>query len=143
MTYKGAQTRWPRERAVRGSGDERRAVIVEPHPAVRAVIEHLLLREGYLVEVREESAANSPPPASGPALLLVSLQAHAGLYVLKSLEPAETLESLASGGETAFPAAATGMHAHLPRPFGVEDVLRAVRAVSGFDGRRKSTAGLR
>jgi hypothetical protein len=40
-----------------------RAVIVEPHPAVRAVLEYLLAREGYAVEARGDIAAGEVRPA--------------------------------------------------------------------------------
>lgn len=138
-------------------GHKRRAVIIEPHPVVRAVLEHILVREGYIVEALDEPATGEPAagasgsparPGPGPALLLVSLKVHDGLYVLQSREPAVALESFSRAegcriGEPELSAAATGMHAHLPRPFGAEDVLRAVRAVSGFDGRRRLPEGLR
>ena len=97
-----------------------------------------MVREGYLVETREK-AGDYPRPGPGAALLLVSLRTDDGLYVLETGDLAGTLDMLAQVGQQELSAAATGMHAYLPRPFGVEDVLRAVRAVSGFDGRRRFT----
>ena len=97
-----------------------------------------MVREGYLVEAGE-NPGDYPTVEPGAALLLASLPTHDGLYVLETRDLARTLESLARVGELELPAVATGMHAYLPRPFGVEDVLRAVRAVSGFDSRRRFT----
>lgn len=110
-----------------------RAVIFEPHPAVRVVLEYLLAREGYSVEARGEA----PFAAPGPALMLVA--AGDGLYVFESRDAAETLE----GMESVVPSSletlrgVTGIQAFVPKPFGAGDVLRVVRAVKGFDGRKR------
>ena len=106
-----------------------------------------MAREGYLVEAREDTGGDGLGSGPGPVLLLASPRMYDGLYVLETRDLAETLRSLTGDGEPGLPAAAvaaaTGMYAYLPRPFGVEDVLRAVQAVSGFDGRRKFTEGPR
>lgn len=52
-----------------------RAVIFEPHPAVRVALEYLLSREGYSVDARGEG----PFAVAGPALMLVAVED--GLYV--------------------------------------------------------------
>ncbi len=110
-------------------------MIYEPHPAVRAVLEHLLLREGYAVEVCGEGRE----AASGPALLLAGAEDGSGLYIFRTQDAAGALPRLSGGvdlpgvpGLKAF-----GIHAFLPKPFGAADVLRVVCAVGGFDGRKK------
>jgi hypothetical protein len=110
-----------------------RAVIFEPHPAVRVVLEYLLAREGYSVEARGEE----PFAAPGPALMLVA--AGDGLYVFESGDAAATLEGLDSGTSSSLETlpGVTGIQAFVPKPFGAGDVLRVVRAVRGFDGRRR------
>ena len=112
-----------------------RAVIVEPHPAVRAVLEYLLAREGYAVETWEVASHVAP----GPTLLLIAAEDGSGLHVVESLDAAETLAQLPRD-ERASPKAlsgVTGIQAFIPKPFGAGDVLRVVRAVRGFDGRRR------
>ena len=112
-----------------------RAVISEPHPAVRAVLEHLLLREGYAVEVCGEDRETAP----GPVLLLVGAEDGSGLYVFRTRDAAGALARLSGGA--GLPGGsdlkAFGIHAFLPKPFGAADVLRIVWVVGGFDGRRK------
>lgn len=112
-----------------------RAVIVEPHLAVRAVLEYLLAREGYTVEARGEA----PFAVPGPALLLVAAEDGSGLYVFESRNAAETLEGLPLDAQTSPEALSgvTGIQAFVPKPFGAGDVLRVMRAVSGFDGRKR------
>jgi hypothetical protein len=136
--YPEGQSDLPAERPV--GGFERsstpktfRVVIVEPHPAVRVVLEYLLAREGYTVETREEASCAAP----GPTLLLIAAEDGSGLHVFESGNAAETLAQLPRG-DRASPGAlsgVTGIHAFVPKPFGTGDVLRVVRAVSGFDGR--------
>jgi hypothetical protein len=112
-----------------------RAVILEPHPAVRAVLEYLLTQEGYAVEARGEA----PFAALGPALLLVATEDRGGLYVFESRDAAETLEGLSHDWRT-FPeelSGVAGIRVFVPKPFGARDVVRVVRVVSGFDGRRR------
>jgi FixJ family two-component response regulator len=115
--------------------DAPRALIVEPHPAVRTVLEYLLGREGFRVEAfaPEEASAGEP----GPALLLVA--AEDGLYVFLSGNAAETLEGVVAGNGDVTGAfnGATGIRAFLPKPFGVRDVLQVVGMVGGFEGRRR------
>jgi hypothetical protein len=110
-----------------------RAVIFEPHPAVRAVLEYLLTREGYSVE----ASGDTPLAREGPALMLVA--AGDGLYVFESRDAAETLETLDPGTASSFETmcGVTGIQAFVPKPFGAGDVLRVVRVVRGFDGRRR------
>jgi hypothetical protein len=111
-----------------------RVVIVEPHPAVRVVLEYLLAREGYTVETPGEA------PFAGPALLLVAAEDGGGLHVFKTRNAAETLEGLSRGAHPSPGSLSgiTGIQAFVPKPFGAGDVLRVVRAVSGFDGRRRA-----
>jgi hypothetical protein len=108
-------------------------VIFEPHPAVRVALEHLLLREGYSVDARGEG----PFAVAGPALMLVGVED--GLHVFVSQDAAGTIEELntriSSPLET-LPEV-TGSRAFVPKPFGAGDVLRVVRTVRGFDGRRR------
>jgi hypothetical protein len=110
-----------------------RAVIFEPHPAVRVALEYLLSREGYSVDARGEG----PFAVAGPALMLVAVED--GLYVFVSQDAAGTIEGLSprilSPLETL--SEITGIRAFVPKPFGAGDVLRVVRMVKGFDGRRR------
>ncbi len=73
-----------------------RAVIYEPHPAVRAVLEHLLLREGYAVEVCGEGREAAP----GPVLLLAGSEDGSGLYVFRTRDAAGILPRLSRGADT-------------------------------------------
>lgn len=116
-----------------------RAVIWEPHPAVRAVLEHLLLREGYAVEVCGEDREATP----GPALLLAGAEDGSGLHVFRTRDVAGALPRLLGGvAPPGRPGLETfGIHAFLPKPFGSADVLRVVWAVGGFDGRKKGPRG--
>jgi hypothetical protein len=110
--------------------------VVEPHPAVRAVLEYLLGREGFRVEA---FAAEGPLVATpGPALMLVA--AGDGLRVFLSEDAAETLDGFVAGddGMPVTLSGATGLQAFLPKPFGVEDVLRVVGMIRGFEGRRRA-----
>lgn len=136
--YPEGQPDLPAERPLGGfegsSTPERpRAVIFEHHPAVRAVLEYLIAREGYSVEARGEA----PFAAPGPALMLVA--AGDGLYVFESRDAASTLEDLDPGAASSLETliGVRGIQAFVPKPFGAEDVLRVVRAVRGFDGRRR------
>ncbi len=112
-----------------------RAVIREPHPAMRAVLKHLLLREGYAVEVCGEDREAAP----GPTLLLAGAEDGSGLYMFRTRDAAGALPRLSGGvdlpGEPGLEA--FGIHAFLPKPFGSADVLRVVWAVGGIDGRKK------
>jgi hypothetical protein len=62
-----------------------------------------------------------------------------GLYVFESRDAASTLEGLDPGAAPSLETllGVTGIQAFVPKPFGAEDVLRVVRAVRGFDGRRR------
>lgn len=113
-----------------------RAVVVEEHPAVRAVLEHWLCREGYEVDCwHEVRIAESKP---GPALMLIGAGERGGLYIFESCDAAETLEDLRNRSEPQREpwASAVGIHVFIPQPFGIADVLRIVRAVGSFDGRK-------
>ncbi len=116
-----------------------RAVIWEPHLAVRAALEYLLLREGYAVEVWGEDHEAAP----GPALLLAGAEDGDGLYVFQTRDASGALPRLSGGvGLPGGPTSeAFGIHAFLPKPFGAADVLRVVWAVGGFDGRKKGPRG--
>ena len=112
-----------------------RAVIFEPHPAVRVALEHLLLREGYSVDARGEK----PFAVAGPALMLVGSED--GLHVFVSQDVAGTIEGLNPGISQPLEklSGVTGIWAFVPKPFGAGDVLRVVRTVRSFDGRRRHT----
>ena len=112
-----------------------RAVIFEPHPAVRVALEHLLLREGYSVDARGEG----PFAVAGPALMLVG--GEDGLHVFVSQDAAGTIEGLNPGISPSLEtlSGVTGIRAFVPKPFGAGEVLRVVRTVRGFDGRRRHT----
>ena len=109
-----------------------RAIVREPHPAIRSVLEYLLGRQGYAVEVAGAAAV-----APGPALVLVSAGDGGGLYVFACGDAAEALERPPAGDSLDAFSGVTGVRAFLPKPFGADDVLRVVRAVDGFDGRRR------
>ncbi len=111
-----------------------RAVIVEPHPSVRVVLEYLLVREGYAVEAGEEPFAVAP----GRALLLVSATDGSGLYAFVSENAPDALAGFVSDNGRSFQTlpGVRGIEAFVPKPFGMEDVLRVVQVVDGFDGRR-------
>lgn len=88
-------------------------------------------REGYEVElVRERSAVTG-----GPALLLAGTADHSGLFISKVRDVAETLDEILGGGLTRL-VRTDGMWTFLPVPFGSNDVLRVVWAVSDFRERR-------
>ena len=106
-----------------------RAFVVEPQPAVRAVLEYLLVREGYAVETVAAVEAGLVTP--GPALLVLSDDDGRGLHVFESHDATKDL-----GRGTLRDREPTGILAYVPKPFGVADVLRVVRAVRRFDGRR-------
>ncbi|MBA4116564.1 MAG: hypothetical protein H0X71_09070 [Rubrobacter sp.] len=124
-----------------------RAIIVEPHPAVQAVLEHLLLREGYLVEAFGKFSAALPgqtPVLAPPVLLLVGTGGGDGLYVFRTRDVAGVLAALDGEPELSeiVPSAgwdlsAFGIHAFVPKPFGIVDILRVIRAVGDFDERKK------
>lgn len=122
----------PKTPPVRDSRGAGRVVVREPHPAIRSVLEYLLSRQGYAVEVAGPAAVEP-----GPALVLAAAGDGGGLYVFECGDAAEALER-APGDEPmeAF-SGVTGVRAFLPKPFGADDVLRVVRAVEGFDGRRR------
>lgn len=110
-----------------------RALILEENPAIGAALEHLMLREGYLVELLREGEPAKP----GPALLLAEARDRSGLYVFKVEEVSVALHEL-SGGELLEHSRnyTEGIRAFIPIPFGSKDVLRVVRAVDEF-GRRE------
>ena len=97
--YTDGRRELPRERLLRGlmgsstPGVIPRAVIVEPHPALRAVLEYLLAQEGYAVEAGGEAPFAEP----GPALLLVASEDGGGLYIFEAEKAAETLEKFSPG----------------------------------------------
>ena len=135
--YSERQRGLPARRPVGGferpSTPERpRVVIFEPHPVVRVALECLLTREGFRAEAGDETST----VASGPALMLVGDEG--GLYVFKSRDAAETLEQFQLDAQFSEAlSAVTGIWAFVPKPFGADDLLRVVRTVRGFDGRRK------
>ena len=119
-----------------------RVVIVEPHPAVQAVLEeHLLIREGYAVETHVEVSVVAPArkPGLTAVLFLVGVEDGESLYVFQMRDVAGALAALTEGvglpGSVPLPV--FGIHAYTSRPFGILVILRVVRAVSGFDGRKK------
>ena len=116
-------------------------MIVEPHPAVQAVLEHLLIREGYAVEARGEAPGVAPGrmPGLTPVLLLVGAEDGDGLYVFQTRDVAGVLATLTEGAELpgGLNLPVFGIHAFLPKLFGILDILRVVRAVGGFDARKQ------
>lgn len=120
------------------SGTRRRAVILEDHPAIGAVLEHLLSREGYAVELLGEGSRAEP----GAALLLAGDAEHSGLHVFEVRDAPEALKRIFAGEPLKdFALETGGIRAFVPVPFGSGDVLRVVRAVSGFDRRRRGAGG--
>lgn len=111
-----------------------RAVILEPNPAARSVLEYLLVREGFRTEAHAEARFAEP----GPALLLMA--ARDGLYVVESRDAAATLAEMdaATRASSRDLEGIAGLRAFLPKPFGARDVLRVVRAVNGSDGRDRT-----
>ncbi|MGF1472772.1 MAG: hypothetical protein ACFB50_13665 [Rubrobacteraceae bacterium] len=111
-----------------------RAAISVDHPAISAALEHLMVREGYAVELLERDSTVSP----GPALLLLGDEDRSGLYVLKVRDVAAAMKEFFAGELLENPYPRTeGIRAFLPIPFGSKDVLKVVRAVSDF-GTRES-----
>lgn len=106
-------------------------MVAEPHPRSRAAIEHALLREGYRLVDGEEL-----PEA--PVLLFAG--DGDGLHIFEARDVAGALEGIYAGPGTlrVEGSPALGIHAFVPRPFGVADVLRVARAVEGFDCRRRA-----
>ena len=112
---------------------DRRAVVAEPHPRLRIAIEHALLGEGYRV-VDGEPFGDSEEP------VILFAGSGDGLHVFEARDVAGALADLGegSGPLRGNRSPALGVHAFVPRPFGVTDVLRAARAVGGFDRRRRA-----
>lgn len=113
-------------------------MIVEPNPAVRSVLEYLLVREGFRTEAHAEARfAVEGLAEPGPALLLVAAGDGGGLHVVESRDVAVTLAemSTATRASPGDPSGAAGIRAFLPKPFGASDVLRVVRAIGAFDRR--------
>lgn len=150
--------RVPRSSPSSGASWGEQAIVVEPHPAVQAVLEHLLLREGYAVETfREtaEAASVQEKPEQGsqqayapfsPVLLLVSAGSGEGLYVFRTRDVPGVVAALTDDTGFEIPGVvgagrldlpAFGIYAFVPKPFGIADILRVVRAISGFDERKK------
>ena len=121
----------PRARVPAPTPPGRRALVAQTHPRLRVAIEHALLGEGY-------ELVDGPWAASGAPVLLFA-GAGDGLHVLKARDVAAALEGLSGGpGALHGSSLAPGIHAFVPRPFGVADVLRVARAVNGFDCRRRA-----
>lgn len=126
-----------------------RAIIVELHPAVQAVLEHLLIREGYTVEAfggASEAAPGQLPFPTSPVLLLVGAESGDGLYIFRTRDISGVLAALDGGPEppegdlpNGFNLSAFGIHAFVPKPFGILDILRVVHAVGDFDERKKGS----
>lgn len=76
-------------------------MIVEPHPAVQAVLEHLLIREGYAVEARAETPGAAPGrmPGLTPVLLRVGAEDGDGLYVFQTRDVTRVLATLTEDAE--------------------------------------------
>ena len=121
--FRGTPTRGP---------SRRRAVIVARSPILSVALEHLLVREGYEV--------GAPEAFSGPVMLLAGAP-NGGFHVFETRDPAGAVAEISNGELRGAPSRATGVHAFLPEPFGAWDVVRVVRAVGGFDGRKKSGFG--
>lgn len=117
-------------RAARPKHPGRLAVVAEPHPRSRAAIEYALVCEGYEL-VDREGALEAP--------VLLFAGAGDGLHVLEVCDVAGALRDIlwVSGPSRGEGSVALGIHAFVPRPFGLADVLRVARAVEGFDCRRK------
>ena len=111
----------------------RRVLVAEPYPRSKAAIEHALLGEGYRV-VDEDV----PGDYEAPVLLLAG--DGDGLHVLEARDVAGALAGISGvpGSLRGDRSPALGIHAFVPRPFGVADVLRVARAVSGSDCRRRA-----
>ena len=108
----------------------RRAMVAEPCPRSRAAIEHALVHEGYEL-VDGEGASEAP--------VLLFAGSGDGLHVLEARDVACALEDISEfpGPSRCHGSVALGIHAFVPRPFGLADVLRVARAVEGFDFRRR------
>ncbi|CAN5610201.1 hypothetical protein BH24ACT21_BH24ACT21_07790 [soil metagenome] len=110
-----------------------RAVILEDNPAICAALEHLMVREGYSVELLRGGHYAAP----GPALLLMEAKDRSGLYVFKIRNVAATLDKLSGDELLGDPHDQTeGIRAFVPIPFGSKDVLSVVRAVGEFETRK-------
>jgi CheY-like chemotaxis protein len=149
--------RVPCARTSQETARRERAVVVESQPAVQAVLEHALLREGYAVETFRGTAeaASEQAPEQGlqqayvpisPVLVLVGAGSGEGLYVFRTRDVTGVMAALAGDAGLETPGVvgvgrlslpAFGIHAFVPKPFGITDVLRVVRAIGGFDERKK------
>lgn len=104
-------------------------MILEDYPAICVALEHLMLREGYEVELLQGGHSATP----GPALLLTGARDLSGLYVYKVRDVATVVEKLWGDELLEVPHDQTeGIRAFVPIPFGTKDVLRVVRAVGEF-----------
>lgn len=107
-------------------------VVAEPNPRSRAAIEHALLGEGYLV-------VDGDAPGAYEAPVLLFAGDGDGLHVLEARDVSGALAGISGVPSLRGDRSpALGIHAFVPRPFGVADVLRVARAVSGFDCRRRA-----
>lgn len=111
----------------------RRAVVAEPHPRLRVAIEHALISEGYRLACGESFGGSEEP------VILFAGDVD-GLHVFESCDVAGALADLydGSGPVRGNRSPALGVHAFVPRPFGVADVLRVAQVVGGFDNRRRA-----
>ena len=114
---------------------------------MQAVLEHLLIREGYAVEAfgeASEAAAEQLLFPTLPVLLLVGAENGDGLYVFRTRDVPGVLAALDGDSEPSegdlsieFNLSAFGIHAFVPKPFGILDIVQIVHAVGDFDERRK------
>ena len=108
-------------------------MVAEPHPRLRVAIEHALMGEGYRV-VDGEPFGDSEEP------VILFAGDGDGLHVFEARDVAGALADLCAGSGPSRGAGspALGVHAFVPRPFGVADVLRVAQVVRGFDRRRRA-----
>ena len=106
-------------------------MVAEPHLRSRVAIEHALVHEGYKLVDEEEASSEAP--------VLLFAGAGDGLHVLEARDVTGALKNIfeSPGPLRSDGAVALGIHAFVPRHFGVTDVLRVARAVEGFDCRRR------
>jgi CheY-like chemotaxis protein len=108
--------------------------LVEPDDLLRKMVSGILAIDGYKVrEFAESAEALDAPPADRPALLVIDAgNNQAGELVRWLRGQNSALRVISVSGEAlpaAWPEAPPATFAHLPKPFALSTLLRAVRSL--------------